>query len=78
MAAGASANCSAAFRKRRKRSSLRSYGSLNETDWSSEYTLTAYGRTLRPALLELARWGQEHSRRQKRQATGLPREPLGY
>jgi DNA-binding HxlR family transcriptional regulator len=29
----------------------------------TQYTLTSYGRTLRPALLELARWGQKHSRR---------------
>lgn len=29
----------------------------------TQYTLTAYGRTLRPALLELARWGQEHGGR---------------
>ena len=26
----------------------------------TQYTLTAYGRTLRPALVELARWGQVH------------------
>ena len=29
----------------------------------TEYTLTAYGRTLRPALLELAKWGKVHGRR---------------
>jgi DNA-binding HxlR family transcriptional regulator len=29
----------------------------------TQYTLTAYGRTLRPALLELAKWGQLHRRR---------------
>ena len=28
-----------------------------------QYALTAYGRTLRPVLLELAKWGQKHSRR---------------
>jgi DNA-binding HxlR family transcriptional regulator len=29
----------------------------------TQYTLTKYGRTLRPALLELARWGHTHTRR---------------
>src|SRR5947209_20501515 len=28
----------------------------------TEYTLTPYGATLRPALLELARWGRRHQR----------------
>ena len=28
----------------------------------TQYTLTAYGRTLRPALTELAKWGQVHRR----------------
>ncbi|MGC2661099.1 MAG: helix-turn-helix domain-containing protein [Bryobacteraceae bacterium] len=28
----------------------------------TQYTLTTYGSTLRPALLELARWGSRHSR----------------
>jgi DNA-binding HxlR family transcriptional regulator len=28
----------------------------------TQYTLTEYGMTLRPALLELARWGRRHSR----------------
>jgi DNA-binding HxlR family transcriptional regulator len=50
---------------------------FKESILRTEYTLTAYGRTLRPALLELARWGQQHSRRQRRQATRLPHEPLG-
>jgi DNA-binding HxlR family transcriptional regulator len=29
----------------------------------TQYNLTDYGRTLRPALLELAKWGQVHGRR---------------
>jgi DNA-binding HxlR family transcriptional regulator len=29
----------------------------------TEYTMTPYGRTLRPALLALAKWGQKHGRR---------------
>lgn len=28
----------------------------------TEYALTPYGATLRPALVELARWGQRHKR----------------
>jgi DNA-binding HxlR family transcriptional regulator len=28
----------------------------------TEYSLTDYGKTLRPALLELARWGRRHTR----------------
>lgn len=28
----------------------------------TQYSLTAYGATLRPALIELARWGQQHQR----------------
>jgi DNA-binding HxlR family transcriptional regulator len=35
----------------------------SESILRTEYTLTRYGRTLRPALLELARWGFRHSRR---------------
>ena len=50
---------------------------FQESILRTEYTLTDYGLTLRPALLELARWGQEHSRRQKRQAPSLTREPPG-
>ena len=29
----------------------------------TQYTLTGYGETLRPALLELARWGRRHVHR---------------
>jgi DNA-binding HxlR family transcriptional regulator len=29
----------------------------------TQYALTAYGRTLRPALEELARWGRRHGKR---------------
>lgn len=28
----------------------------------TRYALTPYGKTLRPALLELARWGRKHQR----------------
>jgi DNA-binding HxlR family transcriptional regulator len=31
----------------------------------TQYTLTSYGRTLRPALLELACWGRRHTRRSR-------------
>jgi DNA-binding HxlR family transcriptional regulator len=34
----------------------------HETILRTQYALTPYGRTLRPALLELARWGQKHSK----------------
>src|ERR1700728_3029488 len=34
----------------------------HETILRTQYALSPYGRTLRPALLELARWGQKHSR----------------
>jgi DNA-binding HxlR family transcriptional regulator len=34
----------------------------HETVLRTEYALTPYGRTLRPALLELARWGRRHQR----------------
>lgn len=33
-----------------------------ETVLRTEYELTSYGRTLRPALEELARWGSRHRR----------------
>jgi DNA-binding HxlR family transcriptional regulator len=36
---------------------------FHESVLRTEYKLTPYGQTLRPALLELARWGQKHSRR---------------
>ena len=35
----------------------------HETVLRTQYALTPYGRTLRPALLELARWGQKHGKR---------------
>jgi DNA-binding HxlR family transcriptional regulator len=34
----------------------------HETILRTQYALSPYGRTLRPALLELARWGQKHSK----------------
>jgi DNA-binding HxlR family transcriptional regulator len=36
---------------------------FHESVLRTEYTLTAYGRTLRPALLALARWGEQHGQR---------------
>src|ERR1700760_1556940 len=34
----------------------------HESILRTQYALTPYGKTLRPALLELARWGRRHSR----------------
>lgn len=36
---------------------------FHETILRTQYTLTPYGETLRPALSELARWGQKHKKR---------------
>jgi DNA-binding HxlR family transcriptional regulator len=33
---------------------------FHETILRTQYSLTGYGRTLRPALEELARWGRRH------------------
>jgi DNA-binding HxlR family transcriptional regulator len=35
----------------------------HETTLRTEYALTSYGKTLRPALEELARWGRRHVKR---------------
>jgi DNA-binding HxlR family transcriptional regulator len=35
---------------------------FQESMLHTEYSMTPYGKTLRPALLELARWGQKHGR----------------
>lgn len=46
-----------------QRDGLVSRNVFRESVLRTEYNLTAHGRTLRPALLELARWGNKHSRR---------------
>jgi DNA-binding HxlR family transcriptional regulator len=35
---------------------------LRESIMHTQYALTPYGKTLRPALLELTRWGRRHYR----------------
>jgi|ERR1700744_4417449 DNA-binding HxlR family transcriptional regulator len=44
---------------------------FHESILRTEYTLTTYGRTLRPALIELARWGQKHSQRRADEVTAV-------
>ena len=39
----------------------------HETVMRTQYTLSAYGKTLRPALLALAQWGQKHRCMRRRQ-----------
>jgi DNA-binding HxlR family transcriptional regulator len=36
---------------------------FHETILRTQYSLTPHGRTLRPALEELARWGRNHGKR---------------
>lgn len=36
---------------------------FHESVLRTEYTMTPYGRTLRPALVALSQWGQKHGRR---------------
>lgn len=36
---------------------------FHESILRTQYALTSYGRTLRPALEELARWGRKHQKR---------------
>lgn len=46
---------------------------FHETRLRTQYALTPYGRTLRPALEELARWGRRHGRRASQPGRSLGR-----
>ena len=45
---------------------------FHETTLRTQYALTVHGRTLRPALEALARWGRRHGKRANRPARRAP------